>query len=54
MEAFQLSVGVIDTPIVPLEGDESIGEEGAAPLVVKLQVVEYALVPPVFAALTRQ
>jgi hypothetical protein len=54
VEAFQLSVGVIDPPIVPLKGDESVGEEGAAPLVVKLQALEYALVPLLFVALTRQ
>jgi hypothetical protein len=54
VEAFQLSVGVMETPVAPFDGDDSVGADGAATMVVKLQAVEYALVPPAFVALTRQ
>ena len=54
MEAFQLSVGVMETPVAPFDGDDSVGAGGAATMVVKLQLEEYALVPPALVALTRQ
>jgi hypothetical protein len=56
VEAFQLSVGLVETPVAPFEGEESVGAEGGegGAAVAKLQAVEYALVPPAFVALTRQ
>ena len=55
-EAFQASVGVVETLVEPLAGDDSTGASGGdtPPAVVNLQRVEYALVPPLFVALTCQ
>ncbi len=57
MDAFQLSVGVMLTPVAASVGAESVGAEGAegvAATVVKLWVADQLLVPPEFVALTRQ
>jgi hypothetical protein len=56
LAAFQLSVGFVETLVAPFDGEVSVGADGGltVALVVKLQTVEYALVPPVFVALTRQ
>ena len=55
LEAFQLNVGLVETPVAPLPGKASIGAAGAAPTtVVSLHTVEYALVPPAFVAFTHQ
>jgi hypothetical protein len=54
VEAFHDTVGLVETPVAPFEGDDSVGADGAATMVVKLRAVEYALVPPAFVALTRQ
>jgi hypothetical protein len=55
VEAFHVSVGFVATPVVPLAGVASAGGEGGGrAAVVKFQAAEYALVPPVFAALTCQ
>jgi hypothetical protein len=55
VEAFQLSVGVIETPVALFDGERRVGAGGLPPeLVVKLQMLEYALVPLAFVALTRQ
>jgi hypothetical protein len=57
VEAFHVSVGFVATPVVPFGGEANTGAggiEGAEPAVVKLRIVEYALVPPLYAALTRQ
>ena len=53
-EAFHVRVGLIDMPVAPSEGVASVGTAGAATIVVKLRYVEYALVPAVFVAYTRQ
>jgi hypothetical protein len=44
----------METPVAPFDGDDSVGAVGGATIVVKLQLDEYALVPPAFVALTRQ
>ena len=49
-----MRVGVMETPVAPFDGDDSVGADGAATMVVKLQAVEYALVPLAFVALTCQ
>ena len=38
----------------PFAGDESVGENGDATIVVKLRTADHGLIPAVFAALTRQ
>jgi hypothetical protein len=53
-DAFQLNVGVTLTPVAPSAGDASVGADGAETTVVKLLLVENALVPPSFVALTLQ
>jgi hypothetical protein len=52
--AFQLSVGVRETPVDALAGETRDGGGGAAMIVVNENPVEYALVPPALVALTRQ
>jgi hypothetical protein len=44
----------METPVALFDGELSVGADGAATMVVKLQLDEYALVPPAFVALTRQ
>jgi hypothetical protein len=53
-EASQLSVWASGWFVAPFAGAESVGAEGGTTTVVKLNVVEYALVPPALVALTRQ
>jgi hypothetical protein len=52
--AFQLNAGVVETPAVVLVGEINVGIAGAATTVVKLHTLDHPLVPPTFAALTRQ
>jgi hypothetical protein len=41
VEAFQLNVRLVGTPVEPFEGEESVGTGGlASPAVVKLHAVE--------------
>jgi hypothetical protein len=41
VEEFQLSVGLVGTPVEPSEGEESVGAGGlASPAVVKLHAAE--------------
>jgi hypothetical protein len=55
LEAFQVSVGLVEIPVAPFEGEESVGTGGGVPPeVTKLQTVDQLLVPEVFAALTLQ
>lgn len=51
---FQLRVGKIATPVLPFEGDASVGAPGIATIVVKLQTLDHALVSPVFVAFASQ
>jgi hypothetical protein len=51
---FQLRVGKIATPVLPLEGNASVGAPGAATIVVKLHTFDHALVSPVFIAFASQ
>jgi len=51
---FQLNVGLIGTFVEPFAGEESVGVDGAATIVVNEKAEEYAVVPPAFVALTRQ
>ena len=53
-ELFQLSVGLVEIPVAPSDGEASVGAGGPPEIVVKLQTVDHALVPPVFVAFTRQ
>lgn len=57
-EAFQDSAAGMATPVAALAGALSVGAAGggggATVAVVKLQVADQALVPPVFVALARQ
>jgi hypothetical protein len=53
-EAFQDSVNVVAWFVEPLAGDARMGADGAGGIVVKLHVLEYALVPPLFFAVTCQ
>ena len=52
-EAFHVSVGLSPKPVDPSFGLASTGGAGTAP-VVKLETLEYPLVPMAFVALTRQ
>jgi hypothetical protein len=52
--AFQLSVGLVETPVVPSGGAESMGAPGNAAIVLKLHVAEKRPGPPAFDALTLQ
>lgn len=56
MDVFHVSVGFVGTPVAVLAGEASTGGAGGGggAAVVKLHVVEYALVPLVFEALTCQ
>ena len=55
LEAFHVRVGVLDTLVAPLMGELSDGAAGGLPAaVVKLHVVDQALVPPAFVAFTLQ
>ena len=47
-------VGLVETLIALLEGEANIGGAGAATIVVKLDIVEYELIPLTLIALTRQ
>jgi len=53
-EAPQFIVGLVETPVALSAGDVSVGAEGAATMVVKEYIEEYALVPPEFFAFTLQ
>lgn len=52
--AFQVKVGLVDKPVLPLAGDDRTGTVGTDPVVVKLQAEDQADVPKPLAALTRQ
>ncbi len=57
VEAFQRSVGVLETFVAPLAGETSVGAAGAVPppeAVVKLHTLDQSLVPAEFDAFTRQ
>ena len=57
VEALQLIVGFVATPVVPFAGEASTGAggmTGAEADVVKLQTDDHALEPAVLLALTRQ
>ena len=55
LEAFHVRVGVLDTLVAPLIGELSVGAAGGLPAaVVKLHVLDQALVPPAFVAFTLQ
>jgi hypothetical protein len=54
VEAFQLNVGVVETPVALLAGEARVGADGAAKTVVKLRTEDQGLVPPAFVAFTRQ
>ena len=47
-------MSVVGWFVAPLAGDASVGAAGGGGTVVKLDAVEYALVPPAFVALTCQ
>ena len=51
-----MKVGFVATPVAPFAGNAKAGATGGGggAAVVKLHVVEYALVPPLFDALTCQ
>jgi hypothetical protein len=49
--AFHVKLGVVDTPVAESTGDATLG---VPTIVVNVDVVEKALVPPAFAALTLQ
>ena len=51
LDLLQVSVGSIDTPVAPSEGEARIGE---ASMVVKDQTFDQTLVPPAFVAFTLQ
>ena len=51
---FHVSVGLIDTPLAPFDGDTRVGIEGSVPIVVNDQLALKALQPPELPALTRQ
>jgi hypothetical protein len=53
-DAFQLSVGLTETKTAPFCGVERVGAAGGLKVVVKDNVLEKALDPPAFVALTRQ
>ena len=54
VDVFQLSVGVIETPVALSAGETSAGANGGAMTVVNCRDVEYELVPLTFVALTLQ
>jgi len=54
LEAFQLSVGVVDWLVAPLPGDTSVTCAGAPAAVVNDQVLDAGAEPPVFFATTFQ
>jgi len=45
---------LVDTPVAPFDGEESVGAVGAVMMVVKLHAVDQLLVPPLLVALIRQ
>ena len=51
---FHESMGLIDTPLEPLDGDTRVGIDGAVPIVVKAQPALKLLHPAELPALTRQ
>jgi len=54
LDGFQVKIGSVETPVARSMGEESVGACGAATIVVKLQAVEYGLVPLELIAFTRQ
>ena len=54
LDALQVKLGLVETPVAPLEGEDSVGTPGAAIIVVKLHTLDQLLVPPAFVAFTRQ
>jgi hypothetical protein len=57
LTAFHDRLGFIGMLVVPFAGESSVGARNGASgvsVVVKLQIAEGTLVPPVFAAVTRQ
>jgi hypothetical protein len=55
VDAFQVNVAFVATPVAPLVGVARTGTGGGGGVVVvKLNAPEYALVPPPFDAFTRQ
>ena len=56
LAVFQFNVGLVEMPVAPFCGDDSVGAGGGLTtvIVVKLHTDEYALVPAAFVALTRQ
>ena len=54
LEAFQLKLGLVETPVAPLAGEANAGAESAATVVVKLHTLDQALVLPALVAFTRQ
>ena len=56
-DAFHVIVGFVAAPVVPFAGDArtgAAGMPGADGVVVKLETLDHALVPPEFVAFTRQ
>lgn len=51
---FQLRVDEIDWYVAPLGGEDSIGGLGGAMIVVKLQALDHAPMPPKFTPFARQ
>jgi hypothetical protein len=54
LDEYQLSVGLVDTPVEPLGGDRSVGTEGAEITVAKFHAFDQSLVPIAFVAFTLQ
>jgi hypothetical protein len=52
-EATQLTVGLVEIPVALFVGEERVGTEGIAAIVVK-EAVDHKLVPPAFVAFTCQ
>jgi hypothetical protein len=53
-DTFQFNVELVEIPDAPVTGEANIGIAGVAIIVVKLNVLEYTLVPLPLEALTRQ
>jgi hypothetical protein len=51
---FQVNAGFVETFVVVLAGETSVGTEGGATMVVKLHTLDQSLVPPALAAFIRQ
>jgi len=54
VEEFHFNVKVVGWLTAPLDGEASVGVEGAATIVVKFHTVDHSLAPPAFFAFTRQ